>query len=175
VLPGPGELLHVSEDPAITRFVPRRAATQQVGGSYVWALDAEHAPCYWFPRACPRATAWTVGATTVHDARILGGAGRVHAVERRWTDAMGTTPVYAYRLPADRFRPIDPDDHYAFVCERTVEPLGPPGLLGDLVDLHARAGIELRMVDDLGPFWRAVRATSLAHSGIRLARADPAI
>lgn len=163
----------MSEDATITRFVPRRSATQQVEGDYVWALDAEHAPCYWFPRDCPRVTAWITAATRAGDRQILGGAPRVHAVERRWSDAMRSVEVYAYRLPAHRFRPIDPADRYAFVSDAPVDPIGPPQLLGDLVDLHARAGIVLLVLDALGPFWQSVRPTTLAHSGIRLANADP--
>jgi hypothetical protein len=175
VLPTPGELLHISEDPTIVRFAPRRAMTQQVDGEHVWALDAEHAPCYWFPRDCPRVTAWVGSGTVDADRAILRGVPRVHAVERRWLESMRTTSVYAYRLPADRFRPIDDVDRYAFVCDAAVDPLGMPELLGDLVDLHVAAGIELRVLDALGPFWRAVRRSTLAFSGVGLANANPSV
>lgn len=54
VRPDPGEVLHFSEDPTITEFVPHVAATAQISGAYVWAVDAALAPAYWFPRQCPR-------------------------------------------------------------------------------------------------------------------------
>lgn len=57
--PRPRELLHFSEDPGITEFVPHVAATAQQSEPYVWAVDAAQAPSYWFPRQCPRAMAWS--------------------------------------------------------------------------------------------------------------------
>ena len=87
--PAPGEVLHFSEDPTIEHFIPR--------DSYVWAVDADHSPAYWFPRDCPRAMAWTVPATTAADRdRIIGAGGgdRVHAIEYRWLDALRTTRLY---------------------------------------------------------------------------------
>ena len=56
--PEPGQVLHFSEDPTITRFVPHVAATARQPEAYVWAVDSDHAPSYWFPRQCPRAMAW---------------------------------------------------------------------------------------------------------------------
>ena len=54
--PGPGEVLHFSEDPGITRFVPHVAATAQQPEAYVWAVNAARAPDYWFRlrNAAPR-------------------------------------------------------------------------------------------------------------------------
>jgi hypothetical protein len=81
--PVPDEVLHFSEDPAITGFVPHVAATAREPSPYVRAVDAEQAPAYWFPRDCPRTMAWVGPRTTVHDRlRILGPGGgeRVHAV-----------------------------------------------------------------------------------------------
>src|SRR4051812_49067697 len=45
---------------------------------YVWAVDAEQSPSYWFPRQCPRAMAWIGPRTTVEDReRVLGPGGVV--------------------------------------------------------------------------------------------------
>ena len=82
--PDAGQVLHFSEDPTITVFAPHVARTSRQAAAYVWAVDAERAPAYWFPRQCPRAMAWTTPRTTTADAaHIIGpGAGsRVHAVE----------------------------------------------------------------------------------------------
>ncbi|HEX4703376.1 MAG TPA: hypothetical protein VH352_14715, partial [Pseudonocardiaceae bacterium] len=38
--PAPGEVLHFSQDPTITRFLPHVAATAQQPAAYVWAVDA---------------------------------------------------------------------------------------------------------------------------------------
>lgn len=61
--PESGQVLHFSEDPVITRFVPHVAATAQQPEAYVWAVDHDRAPDYWFPRQCPRAPAWVEPAT----------------------------------------------------------------------------------------------------------------
>ncbi|NUO59853.1 MAG: hypothetical protein HOV71_32165, partial [Hamadaea sp.] len=84
--PGPGELLHFSEDPTISVFHPHVATTARETGAYVWAVDDAHSPSYWFPRQCPRAMAWTGTHTDPADAaRLLGPATtRVHVIEYDW-------------------------------------------------------------------------------------------
>jgi hypothetical protein len=52
-----------------------------------------------------------------------------------------------------------------------VEPLGPPEPVGDLFELHERAGIQLRVLPNLWSFWNEVTASSLEFSGIRLRNA----
>ncbi|WP_306209620.1 DUF6886 family protein [Actinoplanes sp. RD1] len=169
--PEPGQVLHFSEDPTITRFRPHVAATAQQPEAYVWAVDAARAPDYWFPRQCPRAMAWVGPGTSGEDrARILGPGGgeRVHAIEYGWLAAMSTVRLYAYRLPAAQFRPFE---RHAHVAVEPVEPLGPPEPVGDLLALHAAAGIQLRVLPRLGDFWDAVVASTLEFSGIRLRNA----
>ncbi len=164
-------MLHFSEDPAITRFEPHVAATARVPDAYVWAVDHGRAPDYWFPRQCPRVLIWPTPATTAEDRAWLG-ADRVHAIEYGWLRRMQTTRLYAYRFDAAPFHPIG-DPPHAHVATGTVEPLGPPEPVGDLVALHERAGIELRVMANLWPFWRRVTASTLGFSGIRLRNAAP--
>jgi hypothetical protein len=174
--PAPGEVLHFSEDPSIAGFVPHVAATAQQPSAYVWAVDAEQAPTYWFPRDCPRVTTWVGPRTTVDDrGRILGPGGgeRVHAVEYAWLERMRTVRLYAYRLPAAAFRPIGELRAYAMVAECPVTPLGPPDRVGDLFALHAAAGIQLRVLPDLWGFADAAASSTLEFSGIRLRNASP--
>ena len=171
--PDPGQVLHFSEDPTIERFVPHVAVTTSLTEPYVWAVGYDRCPDYWFPRACPRALAWTGARTTEEDkARIIGpGCGeRVHAVEYCWLKALMDVKLYAYRLPADDFVPIG-DPPHAVVAKVPVEPLGPPEPVGDLFELHEEAGIQLRVLPDLWPFWREVIGSTLEFSGIRLRNA----
>src|SRR4051812_16211054 len=171
--PGPGEVLHFSEDPTITRFEPHVAATAAVDDAYVWAVTFDRAPDYWFPRQCPRAMAWVLDTTTAEDsARVIGpgGGSRVHAIEYRWLEAMRTTRLYAYRFPAEPFRPVG-DPGPAVVATEPVAPLGPPEPVGDLLALHEEAGIQLRVLPELGPFWAGVVGSTLGYSGIRLLNA----
>jgi hypothetical protein len=151
----------VSEDASIGRFVPR--------DGLVWAVDTRHLPLYWFPRDCPRATFWATHDTTDDDVeRFLSGdrERRVHAVEAAWLDRMRTARVVAYRLPEETFEP-----HGDFwVSRATVHPVELVEL-GDLLALHADAGIELRIVPDLLALWDKVVNSSLDFSGIRLRNA----
>jgi len=168
--PVPGELLHFSEDPAIAVFRPHVAATARQPDARVWAVDAQHAPSYWFPRQCPRAMAWIGPGTTAGDReRIFGAtaAGRVHVIEYAWLTALATTTVYAYRFDAAPFRQLD----VAWVADETVRPLGPPEPVGDLIAAHDAAGIELRVVNDLRQWWSAVIESTVEFSGIRLRNA----
>lgn len=169
-------MLHFSEDPTITRFVPHVAPTARVPEAYVWAVDRDRAPAYWFPRTCPRAMAWALPSTSAGDRdRILGtGCGdRVHAVEYGWLEAMRTVRLFAYRLPAAPFRPIGEPEPHAHVATVPVEPLCPPEPVGDLFRHHEEAGIQLRVMTNLWPFWDAVIGSSVGFSGIRLRNARP--
>ena len=170
--PNPGEVLHFSEDPSIRRFAPHVAPTSAERDPYVWAVDAQHSPSYWFPRQCPRAMAW-VGPSTTNDdrARILGpGAHRVHVIEFGWLPAMMSVSLYAYRLPASAFTYLR---DVALVATTEVEPLGPAELVGDLLTLHDQARIQLRLVDNLHLWWDEVITSTVQFSGIRLRNARP--
>ena len=158
MLPRPGEVLHFSEDPAIERFVPHVAATALQPEAYVWSVDALNAPCYWFPRQCPRVCSWG------------DGVDRVHAVEDAWLDAMRATRLYAYRFAAADFEPFG-DRPHAHVATRPVSPLGPPEEVGDLVGLHDEHDIELLVLPDLEYHFARVRERRLEFSGIRLGNA----
>jgi len=168
--PEPGQVLHFSEDPTITVFEPHVAATAKHTEPYVWAVDHERAPDYWFPRRCPRAMAWVDESTSEDDRlTIIGDEQRVHAVEYGWLDAMRTVELYAYRLPAAQFTLHDA----AFVATTDVQPLGPPERVGDLFALHDEAGIQLRVLNRLHEFWAEAIASTLEWSGIRLRNARP--
>ncbi|MEV7046471.1 DUF6886 family protein [Amycolatopsis sp. NPDC051061] len=171
MLPPPGEVLHFSEDPAITRFEPHVAATARQPEAYVWAVDAARAPDYWFPRQCPRALAWVASRTTAADRSLLGST-RVHAIEYGRLAEMRSVRLYAYRFAASPFRPFGAHAH-AMVATEPVSPLGPPEPVGDLLALHEEAGIELRLMRNLWGFVDAVSTSSLGFSGIRLRNARP--
>jgi len=168
----PHALWHVSEEDGIELFVPHVSATAATAEPLVWAIDSRHLPLYWFPRECPRTTFWADAGTTARDARLLHGAPRVHAVEGAWLERMRAAHVVAYRLPDASFRPYPEAGGY-FVSNETVEPLELVEL-GDLLQLHVAAQIELRIVPNLWPLWNTVTASTLEYSGMRLRNAAPA-
>ena len=167
-------MLHFSEDPSITVFRPHLAATAQQPEAYVWAVDSALAPAYWFPRQCPRVMAWPAPGTSEADReRVLGPGGgeRVHAIEYGWVNRLLNVQLFAYRFPAASFRPLGLPVPHAFVATEAVEPLGPAQPVGDLLQLHQDAGIQLRVLDSLWGFWDAVSTSTLEFSGIRLRNA----
>ncbi|MDH6216673.1 hypothetical protein M2283_003990 [Streptomyces pseudovenezuelae] len=76
--------------------------------------------------------------------------------------------LYAYRFDSTLFRPIGEPVPRAHVAEEPVEPLGPPEPVGDLLALHAEAGIQLRVLDVLWPYWETVISSTCGFNGIRL-------
>jgi hypothetical protein len=146
---------------------------ERLGEALVWAIDTRHLPAYWFPRDCPRATFWADETTTREDAErfIADTSGRVHAIEGAWLDRMRTARVFAYRLPDDGFQLADATAGY-WVARQPVEPLE-RAALDDLLQRHAAAAIELRIVPTLRPLWQRVIASTLAFSGVRLRNARP--
>jgi hypothetical protein len=174
IRPAPGEVLHFSEDPSITLFVPHVAVTAQQPDAYVWAVDYDRAPDYWFPRACPRVLTWPMSATTAADReRFLSTSWRVHAIEYAWLQAIESTTLYAYRFAAADFHPFGSPAPHAQVATVPVQPLGPPERVGSLLAAHEAAEIELRVLPNLWPYWNAVIASTVGYSGIRLRNAKP--
>jgi hypothetical protein len=90
-------------------------------------------------------------------------------MEAGWLDRMRACRLYAYRLPAGPFRPDDTVGGY-WVTTATVEATERVAA-GDLLDLHAAAGIELRITPSLRPFWDQVVASTVEFSGSRLRNA----
>ena len=165
-------LVHLSEDPSITRFVPRPAATLSGGPPVVWAIDDDRAPHYWFPRDCPRIVFWADRDTSTADStRFLGhgGAGKVIAVESAWLGRIRNATLYAYALPPATFRLVDDQAGY-YVSAEPVEPLG-VAPVGDLLDRLLGQGIELRITPRLWPLRDALVSSTMGFSMIRLRNA----
>jgi hypothetical protein len=167
------EVLHFSEDPSIERFMPHVPSTNPTQQPMVWAIDAEHAPLYWFPRDCPRVACWYGPDTDRDRAQAAIGvtdARRVHAVEARWMQRIGDADLFVYRLPAAGFRPwSDADGHW--VATEPVEPLEVEPV-GDLLQRHVAAGIEIRILPSLWALHDAVVASTLRFSMVRMQNAQ---
>ncbi len=161
-------LLHFSEDSSITRFVPHVPSTNPDHAPAVWAIDADHAPVYWFPRDCPRASVWANDdeQLAVLRARFQTTASRVQATELAWLDRMRHAELYVYELDRGAFEEW-PAAEGQWISHAVVEPIAVCAV-GDLLELHASAGVELRFVTDLTPFWADVVSSGLPFSGVRL-------
>jgi len=166
-------LLHFSEDPDIAVFRPHVPASSPHHQPLVWTVDEDHAPGFWFPRDCPRACCWSIGKPLSDTGRaLLGNGTRMHAIESGWLERMRVCRVYVYRFnPAPFTIPMVPEAGY-WATEETVSPLSVEPV-GDLLELHAQAGIELRVVPNLWPVIDAIVASGLEFSISRSQNALP--
>lgn len=163
------DLWHVSENDSIQRFEPRSNPEHDSVEPLVWAVDSAHAPAYWFPRECPRGTYWAVRDTSDEDVdRLLLGdrSLRVHLLQADCLRAIRSARIVVYRLPPETFEPYARAAGY-WVSREPVVPLEVVEV-GDLLEKHAEAGIELRIVPRLWPIWQQVIDSTVEFSGIRL-------
>jgi hypothetical protein len=166
---GPHALWHFSEEPDIRVFRPRRTPGGAREEALVWAIDTRHAPLFWFPRECPRGCAWITETTSEADRERFFGhteGSRIHAVESAWLERIRGCRLYAYRQPEESFAP-DAEVGGYWVSRAAVEPIERVEA-GDLLALHAAAGIELRVTPSIWPWWAAVIRSTLEFSGCRL-------
>lgn len=167
------DLFHFSEDPAIERFVPHVPATNPTQAPSVWAIDEDHAPLYWFPRDCPRVTAWprNDAERSAFAEAFCTTALRVHGIELRWLPALATTTLYRYRFDAASFRPWS-EASGQWISDEAVEPLEIEPL-DDLIGLHVAADIELRAVPNLWPLRDLTISDRWDFSVVRFHLASP--
>jgi hypothetical protein len=168
------QLFHFSEDPSIALFRPRVAPTSIEREPFVWVIDREHSPSYWFPRECPRACCWAGRKPILKAGHALlgqGGVKRLHAIETKWLERMRACRLYAYEFDSAGFEMRIAEAGY-WVARGPVSPLSVTPV-GDLIARHAEAGIELRIVTNLWPLIDAIVASGLEYSIIRKVNARP--
>jgi hypothetical protein len=158
-------LFHFSEDSSIGRFVPHVPRTNPEHAPAVWAIDEAHAPLYWFPRDCPRVTAWprTDAEASAFREAFATDARRIHAIELAWLDRMRSTRLFCYAFDEADFRPWELASGQ-WICEHEVDPVTVTPV-GDLLDAHVRADIELRLLPSLWPLHDVVVGD--AHEPLR--------
>ena len=101
---------------------------------------------------------------------ILAGArDRVRLAAEDAVDGVVRLPVFA----ASDFVPFGSPEPHAYVATVPVRPLGPPEQVGSLLEAHGAAGIELRVLTNLWPYWKRAIASTVGFSGIRLRNALP--
>jgi hypothetical protein len=168
------KLYHFSENPGIERFVPQAVPGRVNEEPVVWAVDADHAYIYYFPRECPRVTFYASANTSPEDVERFFGhstARCVAAIESGWLDAMGTTRLYRYELADAGFDLQDEVAGYWVnrddVTPLTVEPVG------HLLAALAAQDVEVRIMPSLWPLYEAVVTSTLGFSVIRWRNAAP--
>ena len=164
-------VFHFSEDPTIRRFTPHVPLSNPSHPPAVWAIDDAHAPVYWFPRDCPRATVWArTAAEAEYLCEVFGTeASRICATESGWLARMRSVALYRYTFDAADFVPwAEADGQY--ICDHVVEPVA-IDRIDDVVGLHVDAGVELRFTPRLGALTDQILASKLPFSLVRLRNA----
>jgi uncharacterized protein DUF6886 len=169
----PAFLYHFSEDPHIERFVPHVPRTNPSHAPAVWAIDDEHAPLYWFPRDCPRVAIWPRhrDQLAAFQERLASSASRLHAIESVWLDRMRSAQIYRYEFDPDGFVPWEQASGQ-WISHREVVPVSVTPV-GDLLDAHAYASIELRNVPSLWPLHDIALGDQFDFSIVRMHNARP--
>jgi hypothetical protein len=169
--PDVAEVYHFSEDGSIRRFVPHVPPTNPSHPAAVWAIDAGHAPLYWFPRDCPRISVWARDESqrAVLAERFGTEATRICAFESGWFDRVRATRLFRYTFDAGAFLPWDQADGQ-YVAAEALHPVRVDGM-DDLLALHAAVNVELRMTPLLGALLDQVLEAGLPFSCVRLRNA----
>jgi hypothetical protein len=157
-----------SEDPTLRRFVPDHPTSNPSHPPAVWAVDAEHAPLYWFPRECPRVSVWanTPRHQAVLTETFATEAHRLVATETRWLPLIESTRLYRYTFDAADFEPwVQAEGQY--ISRRTVQPVAVDAI-DSLHALHAEAEVELRFTPRLGALTDRIIASGLPFNFVRI-------
>lgn len=165
-------LFHYSEDPTITRFVPRAHPSHPGLSPAVWAIDKQQAPMYFLPRDCPRIIFYKKPESTEEDINRflgLGTARMVITIENRWYTRVRDAILYQYSFPPDSFYCLDHGAGY-YLSHDPVEPIHVQPV-GDLLARLSQEDIELRMTPSLSLLRDALLPSSLHVSMIRMRNA----
>lgn len=160
-------LFHFSEEPDIAVFDP-------IDGS-VWAIDAEMAVNYLFPRECPRVTFGAWAATTEADRAwfesIACDSRRVLAIEETWMGRLRSCELVQYEFEATGFELRDDAAGY-WVSARSQVPIRVE-LVSNLEEAIEQADGRLVRQGSLWPVIDRVARSSLRFSIIRARNALP--
>lgn len=175
-------LFHFSEDPTIARFAPRpvQVPSQRppgldwLNGPLVWAVDAWHAPMFFFPRDCPRILLWRTPQTTAADLDHWWRGDRRRRmqahIEAAWLERVRAARLYRYAFDPASFERVEAAGGPGYwVARGTVEPTEVTPL-GDLSTALEAADVELHVMDDLMPL-NGAWASTVYFSGSRLRNA----
>ena len=164
----PDVVFHYSEDGTIKRFTPHVPPSNPSHPPAVWAIDAERAPLYWFPRRCPRISVWANDGD--QQARLSElfqtEASRICAAETIWLDEMRRAHIYQYRFDASQFAPWAGADG-EYISGDVIQP-DHVDVIDDLLGMHAAAEVELRFTPRLGRLMDEMLASGLPFSFVRI-------
>ena len=166
---------HVSEEPDITRFVPRIPARNDLDKSrgLVWAINEHCLPNFLTPRDCPRVTYHAAEATLLEDIEKFFSSTSQHcvAIEHGWYQRMAEACLYLYEFNAANFYLQDQVAGF-YVSEQTETPISVTKI-DNLFAAQFKRGVEIRILDNLWALGDAVQKSTLNWSLCRMRNAAP--
>lgn len=164
----PTAVYHFSEDSTLRRFAPQVAPSNPSHPPAVWAIDDEHAPLYWFPRAVPRISVWAYDGEQQRrlTERFETEAHRICAAEQHRLDEIRAARIYRYTFDASQFAPWEQADGQ-YVTSEVVYPQDVE-VIDDLLRAHGEAGVELRLTPRLGSLMDAILESGLPFGFVRI-------
>jgi hypothetical protein len=167
-------LFHVSEQPGITLFEPRKSPScfPAIKGDVVFAIADKLLHNYLLPRDCPRVT-WYAGAQTTNSDkdRFIGAsaADYIIVVESGWYRLIQEAILYCYEFPVESFSMLDECAGY-YISYEAVSPLYVTPVTDIVTELLSRK-VELRFTPSLIRLADEVSKSSLNFSLIRMRNA----
>ncbi len=171
----PRQLFHISEDPAIKKFVPRPSPSHfdKIEGDVVFAITHQLLHNYLLPRDCPRVCFYARADSDPADIeKFIGPAGAryVIALESKWLPVIRKTTMYCYELPAPAFTLLDECAGY-YISYEPVAPLSVQPV-SDLLAELAQRRTDVRFLETLRPLAEMITKSTLNYSLIRMRNAQ---
>ena len=168
-------LFHVSEDPAISTFIPRPSPSffAEIRGDVVFAITGQLLHNYLLPRHCPRVCYYAGEDSEAEDIEVLIGsteARYVMVMESKWRPIIEAATLYCYELPVDTFSLLDTCAGYYISYEGVTPITREP--VSNLLEALAARKVDVRFIENLRPLAEKVRASTLQFSLIRMRNAQ---
>jgi hypothetical protein len=167
-------LFHISDLPGIEIFNPRPSPSHfdALTGDVVFAISGRLLHNYLLPRDCPRVTYYLRDETSEEDKKLFFGYSRAEfivTVPTEWYDTIKKTVLYCYEFSPDSFTLLDECAGY-YISNKPEKPID-CRVITDVVAEVLLRNVELRITQALIPLSKAVNASSLAYSLIRMRNA----
>ncbi|MCL2215686.1 MAG: hypothetical protein FWB91_01570 [Defluviitaleaceae bacterium] len=167
------KLFHVSEEPDISIFEPRKPLRDDLDKSkgLVWAINECCLPNFLTPRDCPRVTYHAAKHSTSEDITKFFSSSSRHCVsiEYAWFERMAKTRLFVYEFDSANF--YLQDQIAGFYVSECVEMPVSVAKIDDLFSALFERCVEIRILDNLWPLGNAVQKSTLNWSLCRMRNA----
>jgi hypothetical protein len=153
---------HISEEPEIKEFIPRKSELYIELPPVVWAIDEEHIVNYYFPRDCPRII-YRYTNNVVEEDKYKYFSNTVSetiiTVENRWYKTIKNAILYKYIFEMKNFQLIDEIAGY-YITEEKIIPKAVEKIDNLMEELLIK-NIELRFTPNIFPLRNTLIKSSI--------------